>query len=84
MAASKPQGDFAEYRQLILTELKRLNDGVEAVRAKMDLMVSIDIGSLKGELAVLKAEFKLKSGVWGFVAGAVPGIAASLYVVLHK
>jgi hypothetical protein len=80
MASSKPQNDWGEYRTLILAELKRLSDGIDSVKIKIDEMHASDIGDLKAQMAVLQ----FKSGVWGFMAGAIPSIAAAAYVVLHK
>ena len=78
------QGDWGEYRTLILAELKRLNDGIDAVKIKVELMHNSDIGDLKASMAVLKAELQMKSGIWGFLAGAIPSLSAVLYVLLHK
>ena len=78
--ASKPAGDWGEYRALILDELKRLNLGIEGLREKIDEMHTSEIASIKAQIAVLQ----FKSGIWGFMAGAIPSIAAAVYVVLHK
>ncbi len=78
--ATKVQGDFAEHRALILAELQRLNTLLEALRAKIDQMNTLEIGKLKEQMAVLQ----FKSGVWGLTAGAIPGIAAAIYTALHK
>lgn len=78
--ATKAQGDFAEHRALILAELQRLNTLLEALRARIDQMNTLEIGKLKEQMAVLQ----FKSGVWGLAAGAIPGIAAMIYTVLHK
>lgn len=78
--ATKAQGDFAEHRALILAELQRLNSLLESLRTRIDQMNTIEIGKLKEQMAVLQ----FKSGLWGMVAGCIPGIAAVLYSVLHK
>ena len=80
MATAKQQGDWGEYRTLILAELKRLSEGIDSVKMKIDEMHASDIGDLKAQMAVLQ----FKSGVWGFMAGAIPGFAAAFYVVFHK
>lgn len=82
--ASKPQGDWGEYRTLILAEMKRLNDVLETIKVKVDQMHASDIGDLKAQLAVVRSELAIKSGIWGLLAGAIPSLAATLYVVFHK
>jgi hypothetical protein len=63
-----------------LAELQRLNTLLEALRAKIDQMNTLEIGKLKEQMAVLQ----FKSGVWGLAAGAIPGTVAMLYTMLHK
>lgn len=59
---------------------KRMDDQAKLLN---DLQTS-ELATLKTQMAVLRAEFTLKSGLWGFAAGAIPSAAAALYVVLHK
>jgi hypothetical protein len=80
MAPRTPQGDWAEWRTHVLEELKRLSAGIDGVKGRIDEMNSIEIGSLKAQIAVLQ----VKSGVWGFLAGAVPSAVAVVYMLLHK
>lgn len=49
-----------EYQNLVLNELKRHNELIEDLRE--------EIGLVKTEIATLK----VKSGIWGFAAGAIP------------
>jgi hypothetical protein len=67
--APETLGDWAEYRRLILQELQRLHDDIEDVKGQ--------IGTLQSGIAVLN----FKAGVWGFMAGAIPGVSAALYVI---
>jgi len=78
--ATKQTGDWGEYRSLILAELKRLSEGIEGVKLKIDSMHTTEIGDLKAQMAVLQ----FKSGVWGLIAGAIPSAIAVIYVLLHK
>lgn len=78
------EGDWGEYRRLILAELTRLSDGISEVKGQISALSSSELATIKTEIAVLKTEFRLKSGLWGFAAGAIPSAAAALYVVLHK
>lgn len=80
MPSKPPQGDWGEYRTLILAELKRLHDGIEEVKEKIDTLHASEIGAIKAQIAVLQ----FKSGVWGFLAGAVPSALAITYVMVSK
>jgi hypothetical protein len=77
---TETDGDWGEYRRLILQELQRLHDGITDVKTRIDVLHASDLASIKSEIAVLK----FKAGVWGLVAGAIPGVAALLYTALHK
>lgn len=74
------QGDWGEYRRLILQELQRLHDGISEVKNQISSLHSSEIASIKAEIAVLQ----IKSGVWGFIAGAVPSAVAIAYIFLSK
>lgn len=74
------QGDWSEYRALILEELKRLANGIEGVNHKIDDLRAADIADVKAQIAVLQ----FKSGLWGAIAGAIPSALAVLYLVLSK
>lgn len=80
MASKTPQGDWAEWRTHVLEELKRLSSGVEGVKERIDEMNSTELGAIKAQIAVLQ----VKSGVWGFLAGAIPSAIAVIYMLLHK
>lgn len=78
--AAPKQGNWGEYRQLVVEELKRLSLGIETVNRKIDDLRSADIAEVKAQIAVLQ----FKSGVWGFIAGAVPSAVAIAYIFLSK
>jgi len=80
MPAKSPQGDWGEYRTLILAELKRLHEGIEEVKDKIDVLNAAEITAIKAQIAVLQ----FKSGVWGFLAGAVPSAVAVIYMLMSK
>lgn len=68
------------YQKLVLdkledhaTTLHSLDVEIKSIRAK-------DIPSLQIEIAMLK----LKAGMWGATAGAIPGLMAVVYVWLQK
>jgi hypothetical protein len=76
--APESDGGWDEYRRLILQELQRLHEGVAEVNAKIGALTSLEIAGIKAEIAVLK----FKSGLWGFTAGAVPGVIALIYAAV--
>lgn len=76
--APESEGDWGEYRRLILQELQRLHEGVAAVDSKVSMLSTMEIANIKAEIAVLK----FKSGLWGFAAGAIPGAAALIYAAI--
>jgi hypothetical protein len=80
--ASKPQGDWAEMRALILAELKRLNDGIDDMKVKLDKMHSSDLGDIRTEIAVLK----VKAAIWAAGASVIgAGLSTALInMVFHK
>jgi hypothetical protein len=78
MQQPESQGDWVEYRRLILQELQRLADGISDVKIQLATLHSMDIAAIKAEIAVLR----FKSGLWGAVAGAIPSVAALIYVTL--
>lgn len=74
------EGDWGEYRRLILAEITRLSDGISELKGQISTLSSLELAGIKAEIAVLK----FKSGLWGFAAGAIPSALATVYSVLHK
>jgi len=77
---SEEKGDWDEYRRLILQELLRLSTGIAELKTQLAFLHASDLASIKAEIAVLK----FKSGLWGFVAGAIPSVAALAYMAISK
>lgn len=72
MSQQTSDGSWIEYRRLILQELQVLHtDNVE---------LKNHIADLKAAVAVLQ----FKSGLWGFVAGAIPSVSALAYMAINK
>lgn len=71
---TRQQDDWAEYRNLVLKELKRLED--------VALQIQQDVGSIKTELAVTRNELKLKAGLWGALAAAIPSAIAVIFILM--
>ena len=61
---------FSKWENYILKELKRLGDVVKEFNGKLD-DINVAIGVLK-----------VKSGVWGAIAGLVPASIVILYLIL--
>lgn len=72
---------WGEYKKLVLRELERLEASVADVGRKVDGLQAVNARTL-AELSVEIAMLKVKAGVWGAVAGAIPAIGALLWVLL--
>ena len=92
MARGKADNGWTEYRRLVLSELKRLNDSMDQrVQGLHDSMVDrfahIDqlCESQAREMAALKvdiARLQVKSGVWGGLAGIMSAIGTVLVALI--
>jgi len=56
--------DWKDYQEFVLRELNRLNNNVEKLEEKIDI-ISTDIAVLK-----------IKAGLWGLIGGALPILIA--------
>lgn len=65
---------WGEYKKLVLQELERLARGIEVLNAKIEGFRNDDLSALKVEVAMLK----VKAGMWGAAAGAVPAALAAI------
>lgn len=64
--------DWSEYQRLVLFELQRLSESAESHTTKLS-KIATDIALLK-----------LKSGIWGFAAGAIPAACVAIWRVMSK
>lgn len=62
---------WRDWSKFVLHELERLNDCYDALRKQQE------------DIRLEIRELKVKSGIWGFVAGAVP-VCITLAVILIK
>lgn len=74
---------WKESRELVASELTRLNRNIEGLNERLD-KVGTELHIQNTKMAVLRSEFNIKSGLWGFLAGAVPAAIAIVYEILHK
>lgn len=65
-------GDFSEYRRLILDRLDRLDDEVNSI--------SRTVSRIENDLTALK----IRAGLWGAIAGALPGLIAAIVFYLTR
>ena len=65
----KPRDELNEYH---LKELQRLNDCILILTEEL-IQVRINV-----------ARLEVKSGVWGFLAGLLPAIALSIYLIVKN
>jgi len=61
------ENGWDEYQKLVMSDLKRLDKGINAINEKLDLL-SRDVGMLK-----------VKASMWGAAAGAIPVIGMLLF-----
>ena len=59
-------GDWREYKKLVISEIDRLSDHIGSLESKID--------HLRGDVVMLK----VKSGIWGLFAGLIPVTIAML------
>ena len=76
-----PAPGWNEYKLLVLDQLTRVSSQVQDLERKVDTFRADDIANVKVEIALLKQ----KAGLWGAVAGLIPGaIAALIMWMSHK
>ena len=63
-------GDWIEWKQHVLEELKRLSKSSESM------------GSCLGKIKVDVAKLKIRAGLWGALAGSLPVIAVFVILLL--
>lgn len=69
-----------EYKLLVLDQLEGLKSQVRSLEAKVDAFRADDIANVKVDIALLKQ----KAGLWGAIAGLIPGAIAALVWYLSK
>jgi hypothetical protein len=67
--------NWNEWQNHVLIELTRLNDNVEHIKDKNDE----DHKDIFASIATLK----VKAGVWGALAGIIPGSVLALYFLIR-
>lgn len=67
-------------RKMILAELTRMGDELQAVREAFDMFRWRDLGELRTDIALLK----FKASLWGGALGAIGGILVSVAAILLR
>jgi len=63
---AEENGDWREYKKLVISEIDRLSDHIGSLESKID--------NLRSDVVMLK----VKSGIWGLFAGLIPVTIAML------
>jgi hypothetical protein len=83
MAEDNNKNDWQEYKRLLLSELERLSISSEKIRdefRKEHEAIREEIKKINENLITLN----LKAGVWGALAGAIPGLIVLVVYLLQK
>ena len=67
------------YQKLVMDKLEEHTDALKDLGVEVTSIRVVDIPALQVEIAMLK----IKAGLWGATAGAIPGALAVLYVWLY-
>ncbi len=82
------EGDWGEYRKLVLDTLERIEARVNSLEAKFDtrgLDMTQTFVAIRREIADVRSDISVlqfKSGLWGFAAGAIPSALALIYTLI--
>lgn len=80
MMAEQGFEGWGEYTRLTARELERLEKALKEANEKLDRIRTDDMSLVKVEIATLK----VKAGMWGAVAGAIPALVAILWYLFTK
>lgn len=69
-----------DYQKLVLSQLVEHAKSLDDVKVDLQSIRNSDIPDLKVEIAMLK----VKAGMWGAIAGALPALAAIFFMWLKK
>ena len=72
MLPDNPNNSWESWSKHVLAELKRLSECYGRMDSKID------------KLAVDMAMLKVKSGVWGAIAGIIPAALVIIYLLLKQ
>lgn len=68
----------------IVRELQRLGERMDCFDHKLDEVRTRDLPSLRVHVATEVSALRVKAGVWGLVAGAIPVVITLLLLLLRN
>jgi len=74
-----PRNGWNDYQKLVLNKLDDHSNSLEDLNKEVKSIRITDVPNLQVEIAMLK----IKAGIWGAVAGAIPAALAVVYVWLQ-
>ena len=78
---------WSEWQNHVLAELRRLSGGIDILIKHNDddhKEIRACISEHKEETAAELAAIKVKSGIWGLIAGLIPAVGALIYFLLAR
>ena len=85
-------GNWAEYKRLVLSELERLNTGISGLqksiidcRDEMQRSIVASREETQKAIAACNVEIgmlKVKASIWGIVGGSIPAAIAILFMLV--
>lgn len=75
--------EWSEWKNHVLSEIQRLSKTCESTQQEIlvsRMENSARHGEVKADLASLKTEVMIRSGIWGAIAGIIPSTAAVIYL----
>ena len=71
---------WSAYQKLVLSELEDHSRGLSELAGELKQLRTKDITDIKVEIAMLK----IKAGLWGAGAGAIPGLIAAFGIWIYN
>jgi len=78
--SGKGTNGWSKYQMMVLQRLDRQDKDLDSIKKEIQEVREKDMVQLQVEIAMLK----VKSGVWGFLAGAIPASVALAIQWLRK
>ena len=82
MVKADETNGWSEWSKFVLKELERLNEQCDQLRkdhSNMNEKFNEKTQEIKTAIGMLGTEMRLKSGIWGALAGLIPAILMLIY-----
>jgi len=83
MVEGEAGNGWSEYQRLVMAELERLDKAIAANRTHFDTRMDTMNDGLAG-IRVEIATLRVKAGVWGAVAGMIPGAVILMWSLVKS